>query len=140
MLNTTLWILQGFVSLVFVLTGTVKLVLPREKLQTRMHWAASWPRWRIKLLGAAELAGVVGLLVPLMTGIAPFLTPVAALCLAVLMAGAIQTHRRLGEGFVPAVVVAVLCVTIAAGRMVEGAEAAAEVRSVTSGARAGGEG
>jgi hypothetical protein len=111
-----LWVLQGLVAVGIALTGTVKLALPRERLATRMHWAAAWPRWRIKLLGLAEVVGAVGLIVPAATGIAPVLTPVAAVCLAVLMAGAIQTHRQLGEGAAPAVVLLLLCLAIAAAR------------------------
>ena len=117
MLNLLLWIAQGVVALVVLLTGVTKLVMPREQLAKRMHWAGAWPRWRIKLLGAAEIAGAVGLVVPAVTGIAPFLTPLAGACLAVLMAGAIRTHRRLGEGFAPAAVIAVLCMLVAAGRV-----------------------
>lgn len=117
-MNTALWIVQGFVALVVAITGSSKVVLPREKLARHMHWAASWPRERIKLLGLAEVAGAVGLVIPMATGIAPALTPIAAVCLAVLMAGAIQTHRRLGESFAPATLVGVLCLGIAAGRAV----------------------
>lgn len=122
MLNTSLWIAQALVALVVVLAGTTKVVVAREQLEKRMHWAATWPRWRIKLLGLAEVAGAVGLVVPAATGIVPVLTPIAALCLAVLMAGAVRTHQRLGEGFVPAVVIGVLCVGIAAGRLLAGAQ------------------
>lgn len=118
MLSTLLWIAQGFVALTVALTGTTKIVLPREKLSAKMHWAATWPRWRIKLLGLAEVAGAVGLVVPMATGIAPVLTPVAALYLAVLMGGAVRTHQRLGEGFAAAALVSLLCVGIAAGRLV----------------------
>jgi uncharacterized membrane protein len=117
MVNVALWIAQGFVAVAVVLAGTVKLLVVREKVATRMHWAKDWPRWRIKLLGLAEIAGGVGLVVPGATGIAPFLTPIAALCLAVLMAGAVQTHRRLGEGAAPAVLIGVLCLGVAAGRL-----------------------
>ena len=123
MVNVTLWIAQGFVALVVALAGTAKLLVRREKLQEKMHWAADWPRGRIKLLGLAEVAGGVGLVVPSVTGIAPFLTPLAALCLAVLMAGAVRTHQRLGEGAAPAVLTGVLCVAIAAGRLLAGAHA-----------------
>jgi uncharacterized membrane protein len=117
-MNTALWIAQGFVALVVTLTGTVKLVSARERLARRVHWAAEWPRGSIKLLGLAEVAGGVGLVLPMATGIAPVLTPVAALCLAALMAGAISTHRRLGEGFLPALLVGAACLAIAAGRLV----------------------
>src|SRR5512138_3080185 len=90
--NTLLWIAQGFVAVVVALAGLVKLTVPREQLAKKMHWAAGWPRWRIKLLGLAEVAGAAGLVAPQATGIAPLLTPLAAACLAVLMGGAVATH------------------------------------------------
>lgn len=52
MFKTTLWIAQGLVAPVVLLAGLAKLGLPRERLAQRMHWAAAWPRGRIKLLGA----------------------------------------------------------------------------------------
>jgi DoxX-like protein len=116
MLNSALFIAQGLLAGVFTLTGGAKLLLPRETLEKRMHWAASWPRWRIKLLGLAEALGAIGLVVPGAIGIASALTPVAALCLAVLMAGAVATHRRLGERFLPAVIVGALCLLVGVGR------------------------
>ncbi len=122
MLNTSLWIAQAFVAIVVALAGLVKLTIPRELLAKRMHWAASWPRWRIKLLAAGEVAGAAGLVVPQATGIAPLLTPVAAACLAVLMGGAVATHVRLGEGPAAPAIVGTLCVAIAAGRLLLGAQ------------------
>ena len=116
MLNSTLFIAQGLLAAVFALTGGAKLLLPKQTLQKRMHWAVSGPRWRIKLLGLAEVLGGVGLVVPGATGIAQALTPMAALCLAVLMAGAIATHRRLGERVLPAVIVGTLCLLVGVGR------------------------
>jgi hypothetical protein len=117
MLNVVLWVVQGLLAGVFLLTGTTKLVLPREVLEKRMHWAASWPRWRIRLLGLAEMAGAVGLVVPRAMGVAAFLTPIAALCLAVLMLGAAGTHRRLGESVVPPLLIGALCLVVAAARL-----------------------
>jgi hypothetical protein len=120
MLNGALFLAQGLLAGVFALVGAVKLVVPRETLQRRMHWAASWPRGRIKLLGLAEVLGAAGLILPTTTGIAPLLTPAAALCLAILMVGAIQTHRRLGERVLPAVIVGGLCLLVAAGHAAPG--------------------
>jgi hypothetical protein len=117
MLNVALWVVQGLLAGVFLLTGTTKLVLPREVLEKRMHWAPSWPRWRIKMLGLAEAAGALGLVVPAATGVAPILSPIAALCLAVLMLGAAGTHRRLGESVVPALLVGALCLVVGAARL-----------------------
>jgi uncharacterized membrane protein len=118
-MNPTLWAAQILMALLFTLTGTIKLVVPRERLASKMHWAATWPRARIKLLGLAELAGGLGLVLPMATGIAALLTPVAAFCLAILMVGAIRTHQRLGEAFLPAAITAVLCIAIAVGRFVQ---------------------
>ena len=116
MLNSALFIIEGLLAAVFILAGGTKLLIPREKLQTRMHWAAGWPRWRIKLLGLSEVLGGVALVLPGATGVAPFLTPVAAVCLAVLMAGAIATHRRFGEKFLPAAIVGALCLLVGLGQ------------------------
>src|SRR5690242_11265505 len=110
MMNTLSWMGQAIVAVIVVLTGVTKLLVPRERLAAKMRWAATWPRWRIKLLGLAEIAGAVGLVAPSATGIAPLLTPIAALCVAMLMAGAVRTHQRLGESFAPAVVIGLLCV------------------------------
>jgi uncharacterized membrane protein len=116
-MTTALWTAQVLVALVLTVTGTAKIVLARERLARKMRWAAAWPRWRIKLLGLAEVAGAAGLMLPTTTGIAPVLTPIAALCVAVLMAGAVRTHRRLSEGFAPAVVLGLVCLVIAVGRL-----------------------
>lgn len=120
-MNIGLWVAQGFAALVFVLTGALKVFTPKDTLAQKMHWAAAWPPGRIKLLGLAEVAGGIGLVLPAALQIAPALTPVAALCLAVLMLGAVQTHRRLHESFVPALVLVLVCVAIAAGRLGLGA-------------------
>ena len=52
---------------------------------------------------------------------ARLLTPIASLGLAVLMLGAVQTHRRLHESFVPAGLLVAVCVAIAAARFRLGA-------------------
>ncbi len=123
MLDLTLSIVQWLAATVFTVTGGAKLALSREALAPRMYWAASWPRARIKLLGLAEVAGAAGLVAPRAVAIAPALTPVAAVCLAILMVGAVHTHRRLGERWLPAALIGALCIGIAAGRLALGAHA-----------------
>jgi len=58
------------------------------------------------------------LVLPGVTGLAPALTPLAAFCLAMLMVGAVKTHRRLGERVLPAVVVGGLCLLVAVAHSV----------------------
>ena len=121
--NTLLWIGQGLLASLFALTGAIKLIVPRERLQARMHWARTWPRGRIRLLGLAEIVGALGLVLPRATGIGPLLTPLAAACLAVLMVGAVRTHQRLGESPVPAAVVGLVCFGLAAALLIAGVHA-----------------
>ena len=86
-----------------------------------MHWARTWPPGRIKLLGLAEVLGAIGLVLPVALNIAPVLTPIAAICLAVLMLGAVQMHRLFHENYMPALVLALVCIALAAGRLGLGA-------------------
>jgi DoxX-like family len=117
-MNVALWIVQGLLAFALLAAGAVKVVTSHEKLVPRMKWAESWPPIRVKLLGLAEALGAVGLVVPWLTGIVPGLTPIAAGCLAALMAGAVKTHRDLKESVAAPTVLLVLCLVVAGGRVV----------------------
>jgi len=117
-MNIALWIVQGLLALAMIMAGAFKVVTPREKLSEKLHWARTWTDTNVKLLGLAEVLGGVGLVVPGLTGILPVLTPVAAVCLAILMAGAVKTHVDLKEPVAPAGVLGLLCVLVAVGRFV----------------------
>ncbi|MEU2039025.1 DoxX family protein [Nocardia niwae] len=51
----------------------------------------------VRLIGVAELAGGLGMILPDVTGIATVLTPLAATGLAIIMVAAIAVHIRRGE-------------------------------------------
>ena len=51
----------------------------------------------MRLIGSLEILGAIGLILPAVTGIWPWLTPVAAAGLALTMVGAMITHGRRGE-------------------------------------------
>lgn len=115
-MNLALWIVQGLVAFAMVAAGALKVVKPRLELVEKFKWATTWTDSQVKLLGLAEVLGGVGLIVPWLTGILPVLTPVAAICLAIIMAGAIKTHVDLKEPVAPAAILGVLCVVVAVGR------------------------
>lgn len=71
---------------------------------------------QVRLIGIAEVLGAIGLIAPVLTGILPILTPIAALGLALIQLLAIFAHRRHGEPFVPNVVTMLVAVAIAALR------------------------
>jgi hypothetical protein len=115
-MQVALWIASGLLALAMFAAGGMKLAVPRTKLMEKMHWARTWRDGSVKLLGLAEVLGAVGLIVPQVTGIAPILTPIAGVCLAVLMLGAVKTHADLEEPVVAPGILALLGTFVALGR------------------------
>ena len=78
-----MWAIQIFLAVAFGAAGTMKLVRSKARLAATPHmgWVHSVPEAQIKLLGVAEVLGAIGLVAPMATGIAPFLTRAAAACL-----------------------------------------------------------
>ena len=96
-MNVAIWVLQILLALTFLAAGLTKLSQPRQKLATSMGWVEDFSDPGVRAIGALEVLGALGLLVPALTGVATVLVPVAAVGLALLMIGAAATHRRRGE-------------------------------------------
>ena len=95
--NTWLWILQGFLALLFLGTGILKLTRTRaEIVEQGLAWAEDYSEPTLRLLGWAEVLGAVGLVLPPLVGLG-LLTPVAATCLTALTIGALVVHVRRRE-------------------------------------------
>lgn len=91
------WGLQILLAVAFAGAGVMKVTTPKAELEASMGWATEFSALQVQAIGAAEVAGAVGLIVPAATGIVPVLTPVAGVALAVLMGGAAMTHLQRGE-------------------------------------------
>ncbi|MEO3810928.1 DoxX family protein [Sphaerisporangium sp. B11E5] len=118
-MNIVLWVVAGLLALVFTGAGVMKLIQPKEKLAASgLGWTEDFSAGAVKAIGAVDLLGGLGLVLPAVTGIAPVLVPLAALGLALTMAGAIVVHARRGETPVVVfnVVLLVLCAFVAWGR------------------------
>ena len=96
-MNIVLWILQGILAVLFLFAGFTKVSQPKEKLLGAMSWVEDFSPSMVKTIGTFEILGAIGLIVPWATGIAPVLTPIAALGLVALMIGAATTHLRRKE-------------------------------------------
>jgi uncharacterized membrane protein len=118
-MNVALWIAQGLLAIVFLVTGATKVFTSREALRQRAAWTNDFTATQIKLLGMLELLGAVGLVVPWLVRILQVLTPAAALALAILMGGASSVHLRRHEPPSPPITLAVLALFVAAGRLTE---------------------
>lgn len=99
-MHIALWILQVVLALGFLGVGyTHAFGFERASTRPGMTWMAAVGRDRMRVIGILEILGAVGLILPAVTGILPWLTPVAAACFVLLMVFAIVLHaRRRGRG------------------------------------------
>jgi uncharacterized membrane protein YphA (DoxX/SURF4 family) len=96
--ETALWTTQLLLAAIFLATGLTKLSQPRSQLAAGpMSWAADVTDVQFRTVGLLEVLGALGLVLPGALGVAPLLTPLAAVGLAMTMVGAIVTHVRTGE-------------------------------------------
>lgn len=110
--------MQGLLAAMFGMAGLMKLMTPREKLLPKMPYMSDLTEGRVKLIGAAELLGAIGLIVPWLTGNAAILTPLAAIGLALIMVLAARTHiRRKEKGAAMNAVLGLLALFVAVGRL-----------------------
>lgn len=96
-MNVALWIAAGVLAAMFAAAGLMKSTQPKDKLAEKLPWVDDVTTGTLRLIGVAEVLGALGLILPAWTGIAPILTPIAAVGLAVIMALAIVTHIRRKE-------------------------------------------
>lgn len=113
-MTIAMWILNIIVALVFLGAGGMHAFQSREKLASSgMGWAADMSSGTVKTVGWLEIIGAVGLIVPIATGIVKILAPIAAICLAVVMIGAVVTHARRKESVTVELVLCLLAVAAA---------------------------
>jgi uncharacterized membrane protein len=120
-MDIALWIITGIMVLFFLAAGLMKSVGPIANVR-KMPWAQPLSTLTIRLIGVAEVLGAIGLVLPQATNILPVLTPIAAVCLAILMVGATATHRKINDprsASVTTTVLAATLVVIAAGRIAQ---------------------
>ncbi len=100
-LNVALWIVAGILAVVFLVSSSTKLFVPKEKLAgmggAASRWVEDFRPGALKAIGALEFLAAVGLIVPAALGIAPVLVPLAATGSVLLFAGAVITRLRRGE-------------------------------------------
>ena len=93
-LNVVLWSVQGFLALFFLAAGAPKLV---GRGLDRWTGFSDLARPLVIFIGVTEVLGAAGLVLPMATGILPWLTPLAALGLAVIVLMASGFHQRADE-------------------------------------------
>jgi hypothetical protein len=119
-MNLTLWIIAGLLAAAFLVAGASKLFIPQAKLAQApgAGWVLDFSAGFVKALGAVEILGAVGLILPALLDIAPILVPLAALGLALIMVGAaiVEFRRHAFKHVLGNLIYLALAVFVAWGR------------------------
>ena len=115
-----LWTVQGLLAVLFLMAGGMKLFAYERymKMAEQRHpdRELGLSKGLVTFIGASEVAGALGVILPEGTGIATVLTPLAAVGLAVIMVLATRFHMRRQEPVSVTIGLFVLCATVVMGR------------------------
>jgi hypothetical protein len=109
-MNIVLWILQILLAIAFFAHGLLFLFPPAAFVE---QMNASLPRWFQLFLGWAEILGAVGLTLPAITRIQPWLVTWAAIGISIVMVSASYYHFVRGESFVVTLILLAMAVFVA---------------------------
>ena len=91
-MNIALWIAQGLLAAMYLMAGSLK-TFNTAKAKEQMPWAKNRSDGFVRFVGTSELLGALGLILPLVTGILPWLTVLAAFGLTLIQLLAIFTEH-----------------------------------------------
>lgn len=118
-MNTILWILQSLIAVIFLYSGVKKSTYSEHKLVSiGMTGVEGLPIAVIRFIGISEILGTIGIIIPLLINIIPVLTPISAICFAVIMipAGIIHYKRHEAKNVLTNCIVFLICSLIFYGR------------------------
>jgi DoxX-like family len=93
-----LWIVQGLLGLLFVITGSFKFFQSKEKIiASGGAWAGDFAPGTVKTIAGVELLSGILVIVPRLLGHGHYLGFIGAASIAIIMLGAIYTHIRRRE-------------------------------------------
>src|SRR5258708_6940046 len=116
-MNVALWIVQVLLAVMFVFHGPLMLS-PSPRQTDRMPYVLAIPSALRRFIGVAEILAAVGLILPQLTNILPWLSPLAAVGLVILMVLAIIFHipRKEYQNIILNLILLVMAVFVAYGR------------------------
>jgi uncharacterized membrane protein YphA (DoxX/SURF4 family) len=117
-MNLALWIVQGVVCAAFLASGGLK-VFAYERYKDAAAKGSKGPplsKGLTTFIGIVEIAGALGVILPMAIGIAPGLTQLAAAGLAIVMILAAIFHLRRHEPVVAPAVLLALSAFVVIGR------------------------
>jgi len=118
-MNILLWILQILLALLFLFAGGTKFYYTIEQMRAMgPPNQILFPGWFIHFIGVCEILGALGLLLPGLLRIKPYLTALAAIGLTIIMIGAVVVTGMVGGvgAAIPNLIICLLCAFVAYGR------------------------
>lgn len=91
-MTIAIWIVSGILAALYLFAGFSKLTQKPDKLRTNFPFVETVGVPQTRVIGALEIIGAVGLIVPALTGILPWLSTAAAIGLVLIQIGAIIVH------------------------------------------------
>jgi len=91
-MNIALWIAQGLLAAMYLMAGIIK-TFQTAKAKEQMSWAKERSDGFVRFVGVSELLGALGLILPLVTDVLPWITVFAAIGLALIQLLAIFTEH-----------------------------------------------
>ena len=89
--NGITWALQGLLSALYLFAGAMKFIMPAEEMTKN----SPLPIGFLYFIGVCEVLGGLGLVLPGLLKIRRGLTPVAAIGLTIIMAGAVAVSFKM---------------------------------------------
>lgn len=98
-MNLALWIVACLLAALFLIAGTNKLIIPKDKLAKAPGggWVDDFSANFLRTLGVVEILAAIGLILPALLDITPVLVPIAAVGLTTIMTGAVIIRIRRRE-------------------------------------------
>jgi hypothetical protein len=107
------WILAALLAAFYLYAGGTKIAWSKERLRPMMGWVDRVPMPLVRTIGVLEVLGAVGLVLPRLTGVAPWLSVAAAVGLALIQVGGIAVHLSRGEARLIGLNIALLVAAVA---------------------------
>jgi hypothetical protein len=91
-MNIVLWIVQGLLAVMYLMAGLIK-TFRTSKAKEQFPWAKNRSDSFVRFVGTSEMLGALGLILPMLTSILPWLTLLAATGLSLIQVLAITTEH-----------------------------------------------
>lgn len=118
-LSRTVFFVQFLLAIAFIVLGGMQLLMGMDRLIALLVWPAEVPESLVRFVGGAEVAGALGLVLPLYTPLPDYLMRWAAFGLATAMVCAIGFHLMLFQGLmvIPSLALGAMALYVGVRRM-----------------------